>query len=115
VKDLQQNREFGGWIYETKSGEFVYTTPQRGTENSIDIISEDFSSICDFDKLTSTYHTHGRDNFFWSGELFSWRDRKSARDFGLDSYLGTPSGRIRDFDPASNTRRTFDPKTGQFK
>lgn len=88
-KSVKQNREYGGWVYETPDGNYTSTAPVAGTIDSVEI---PFSLIPSGGRPLASYHTHGGDDPRYLNEQFSGADIASDLQIGLDGYLGTPAG-----------------------
>jgi len=88
-KSVKENREYGGWVYETPDGNYTSTTPIAGTIDSVEI---PFSLIPGGGRALASYHTHGSDDPRYVNEQFSPTDIASDLSVGLDGYLGTPAG-----------------------
>lgn len=88
-KSVKENREYGGWVYETPDGNYTSTTPVAGTIDSVEI---PFSLIPSGGRPLASYHTHGADDPRYLNEQFSGADIASNLSIDLDGYLGTPAG-----------------------
>ena len=88
-KSVKENREYGGWVYETPDGRYTSTTPVRGNIDSVEI---PFTLIPKGGRPLASYHTHGGDDPRYLNEQFSGADIRSNLEVGLDGYLGTPAG-----------------------
>jgi hypothetical protein len=49
------------------------------------------------------WHTHGGNDPGYDNENFSPQDKANARREHVDSYLGTPGGTIREYDPSTGS------------
>jgi hypothetical protein len=86
---INQDREYGGWIYRMPNGFYSYTAPLRGGQHSV------YPGERVSDAL-GIYHTHGSDNDpAYDGERFSHADMDIP--YGDSAWVGTPSGRILRF------------------
>lgn len=88
-KSVRENREYGGWVYETPDGNYTSTKPIAGSIDSVEI---PYSLIPSGGRPLATYHTHGGDDPRYLNEQFSGADIASDLAIGLDGYLGTPIG-----------------------
>ncbi len=88
-KSVRENREYGGWVYETPDGNYTSTTPVAGTIDSVEL---PFTLIPAGGRPLASYHTHGGDDPRYVNEQFSPTDISSDLSIGLDGYLGTPAG-----------------------
>jgi RHS repeat-associated protein len=102
------NREVAGSICEFADGTLIATTPNVGT------IDSSTPSDCPAGtERMATYHTHGAYDPNYDSERFSGDDRTNSnnrsRNAGhwVPSFVATPNGAIRRFDPAviTNSRR----------
>lgn len=110
-KSRDENREYAGKICRKQGVGYFYTPGARGYLDS----SDSNASPCPSGTAeVATYHTHGADTFGYDSEAFSRRDiqRTSLGPERLlegrrlaPTYLATPSGRIRVFDPAVGIRQ----------
>ncbi len=100
--------EYAGSICESANGTLTYTAPSPGTASS------STPSPCGAGLTrVGTYHTHAANNPLYDNEHFSPQDRINANNRSLaaghlvPSFVATPSGVIRRFDPAviSNSTR----------
>ncbi len=99
-KSVKENREYGGWVYETPDGNYTSTAPVAGTIDSVEI---PFSLIPAGGRALASYHTHGGNDPRYLNEQFSGADIASDLQIGLDGYLGTPAGAFLWHDVRSNT------------
>ena len=98
-RSVRENREYGGYIYQTPDGRYVATTPIRGEEASIEL---PFSLVPAGGSTRASYHTHGGNDPRYDNENFSFADITSDQRFGVDGYLGTPLGSLLWHDVSSN-------------
>jgi len=122
---IRDNLEYGGIIYKDANGRYSYTGPARGTDQGFDPSS---APAPPGTTAVGDYHTHGdystmdpatgkavrtgdpaRDDF--NSDDFSQTDRDgiandAAGKPGYKGYLGTPSGKFKQYDPS--TGRTTD-------
>lgn len=52
--------------------------------------------------MVATWHTHGKKSDKDTYENFSIRDKISFHNLGVPGYLGTPSGKMRVYDPSKS-------------
>ena len=115
---IQQNTEYGGTIRTDPSGQYYATNPISGTGDSVPITAN-ASTVGD-------YHTHGDYSMVgpngqpvattqaqdqYNSDNFSTQDNTNsatiANHFGTpnyQSYLGTPSGQIQTYNPATGVQ-----------
>ena len=91
---VRQNREHGGWVYRNGDGTFGYTEPVPGNVDSVDI-GNPSSVIPRGTAESASYHTHGGPDPRYDNENFSPQDILTDSLFGVDGYLGTPSGQLK--------------------
>lgn len=91
---VEENREHGGWIYRNADNTYSYTEPVAGTVNSVNIGSP-VTAVPEGTLASASYHTHGGPDPRYDNENFSPQDLFFNRFFGLDGYLGTPSGLMK--------------------
>ena len=93
-RSIGEDREYGGWIYRKDSGSYTYTEPVRGSQHSCPLGAKPGDT-------SGYYHTHGAESGpAWDDENFSDQDRSIADRYGIEGYLGTPSGKIRRYSPS---------------
>jgi RHS repeat-associated protein len=105
----KKNKEHGGWVYK-KDGKFTYDEPMVGDKDSVNMGTKP-------DGASAMFHSHTKgeysENFSgakgngWKGAItrhMGIGDVFSADQVGLPSYLDTPNGDIKRYDP--------DPKKG---
>jgi hypothetical protein len=89
---IQENREYGGMIYQNKNGTFSHTKPIKG---GIDGVDPGGPQACPRGtKPVAYYHTHGGPDPRYDSEHFSGADINYANHYGIDGYVGTPGGRL---------------------
>jgi RHS repeat-associated protein len=94
-KSIAEGREYGGWIYRKWNGSYSYDEPKRGEERSLVMPRRPF-----FNRTVADYHTHGAAKPGFTGyELFSSDDKDTNEQLGITGYLGTPSGKIKRYEP----------------
>ena len=121
-RSVSENLEYGGLIYEDEDGEYNYTGPVSGTARSVDPYK---APAPEGTLVVGEYHTHG--DYSVPGQNNQVirtsdpsRDRYDSNNFGYDdlsranwlsqhafsgykSFLGTPSGVFKVYDPQSGT------------
>ncbi len=107
VKDInatsiKENLEYAGKIYINSNGTYSYTVPVRGEEHR-----SKPGPIPEGTKLAGRYHTHGADNDGYDDQNFSDADKDNSIRHKVPSFLGTPNGEVKKFDPNKKT----DPST----
>jgi len=91
---IRDRREYGSTIYRLPNGSYTYTIPRRGRFDRVTPSRPPRGY-----RVVATIHTHGAYVRNYDGENFSVKDRDSARRENIPSYLVTPSGRLRVYDP----------------
>ena len=96
-RSISENKEYAGRIYKNQSGSYSYTTPVPGTG---DVSSP--GGVPSGATNAGMYHTHGAyDAKYGAGnENFSPDDKFWADFEGVPSYLGTPSGAFKKYEPS---------------
>lgn len=96
-QSINEDREYGGWIYQNDDGTYSYTEPNRGTEHGC-------SPGVRPENGTAYYHTHGAESGpDYDDENFSPKDRNYADNNDVDGYVETPSGAIKRYDHDSGS------------
>jgi len=100
---INENREYGGMIYQNQDGTFSYTEPKQGTIDGVDPGGP--ASVPEGTKPVAYYHTHGGDDPQYDNENFSNIydpiDKESYGDIPyadankIDGYLATPKGKFK--------------------
>lgn len=105
-QSITDNREYAGSICESADGSLTYTIP-NAADGSIGTNASSVPSPCGAGTTrVGTYHTHAAFDPLYDNENFSPADRINANNRSIasghvvPSFLATPSGRIRRFDPA---------------
>ncbi|HEU4595562.1 MAG TPA: DUF4329 domain-containing protein [Pyrinomonadaceae bacterium] len=105
-QSITDNREYAGSICESADGSLTYTIP-NAADGSIGTNASSVPSSCGAGTTrVGTYHTHAAFDPLYDNENFSPADRINANNRSIasghvvPSFLATPSGRIRRFDPA---------------
>lgn len=88
-KSVQQNVEYGGWVYRNSDASFSATEPKKGTVDSVAIGSPE--SVPN-GRATASYHTHGAFDPRYDSENFSTVDIAMNNNWRTDGYLATPAG-----------------------
>jgi hypothetical protein len=76
-------------------GSYSTTGPNPGT-----VASSNPGPVPDGTKNAARYHTHGGNDPHYDSEHFSPQDKTNAKNDHVPSYVGTPSGTIKKFDPS---------------
>ncbi len=98
---VSQNREHGGWIYSSADGSFGSTTPAAGDVASVNI-GNPVGSVPRGTAANASYHTHAGPDPRFDNENFSPQDILSDNLVGLNGYLGTPAGFLKQHVVATN-------------
>jgi RHS repeat-associated protein len=109
ARSIREDREYAGRICENGDGSYIYTKPIKGTQED-----SDPGDCPDGTTLAGSYHTHGRATSPGDYETFSGGDITASNIDNVPEYLGTPSGRIRVFDPAVGANPADAPTAGVF-
>jgi len=99
-KSIRQNTEYAGRVYQKwlGFGWWSYTEPNKGT------MDKSNPGSCPWNgKNGGMYHTHGANDPRYDNENFSPQDKSVADAEKVPSYLGTPSGEIKKYNPASGS------------
>jgi hypothetical protein len=88
---VDENREYGGWVYQTIDGGFGSSEPIVGTQSSVELPNPRQANPTG-SVLAATYHTHGAFHRRFDNENFSPQDIESDNILGIDGYLATPAG-----------------------
>ncbi|MHB1056510.1 MAG: DUF4329 domain-containing protein [Rhodanobacter sp.] len=94
---IHENREYAGVIYSLWGGGYSYTSPNPGTPSAS---SPGYAPLLHFS--VADYHTHAGCDNDYDNENFSPADKASSGESRLPSYLGTPSGSIKMYDPITH-------------
>ena len=93
-RSVDENREYGGYIFQNPDGSYSHTDPVRGGPASILLpFPEDVIPAGSVGR--ATYHTHAAFDPRYDNENFSSTDLNTNRALGYDGYLGTPAGRFK--------------------
>ena len=93
-----ENLEYGGYIYENDDETYSYTIPCSGDNESVDYNLDDPPEC-----TIADYHTHGAYDPDYCNEIFSEADKEDDIDKGIYGFLGTPSSRIKFYDPETDS------------
>lgn len=88
---VDENREYGGWVYQASDGSFGSSEPAVGTQSMVTLPNARASTPAG-SNLAATYHTHAAFHRRFDNENFSEQDLESDRALGIDGYLATPGG-----------------------
>lgn len=97
-----RGREFGSTIYSTTaSGQTVYkySAANEGASKSVQI-----SNSPNGEKREATIHSHGEYDKNYNDNQFSKADKDNSDKRGVDSYVTTPDGSLKKYDP--NAKQT---------
>ncbi len=105
---IKENKEYAGWIIKNADGSYSIGKANRGTETGSDPGPKPPNAA-------EEYHTHGgKTSCTACDENFSPRDKYSLRvTWKVPGVLGTPSGAIKRYDPASGKTTTFEERTDE--
>jgi len=125
-RSMRANREYAGLIYRGADGQYYYSGPIRGTDQSA---RPQDAPAPPGAQVVGNYHTHGdystadpvtgaavrtgdpaRDDF--NSDNFSTTDKRYIANQGTGipgyaGYLGTPSGTFRRYDPTTGSDTTL--------
>ncbi|MFZ1976638.1 MAG: DUF4329 domain-containing protein [Bacteroidota bacterium] len=90
-QSIQEDREYAGFIIQNENGTYSYTTPIPLGEAGGNL-QKPYGTV-------ALYHTHGANTPGMNNENFSGADKIAAAELPGNSYLGTPQGVIKKFDP----------------
>lgn len=88
---VAENREYGGYVYQTADGSFATTNPIGGDAQSVSLGDPNFS-VPNGTTARASYHTHGAYDPQFASEEFSNTDLEGDRVHNIDGYLATPMG-----------------------
>ena len=88
---VDENREYGGWVYQSTDGSFGSSEPVIGTQSMVTLPNTRQSTPAG-SRLAATYHTHAAFHRRFDNENFSPQEIESDETLGLDGYLATPAG-----------------------
>lgn len=99
IADMDTSREYGGLIFRNKDGQYAYSVPVPGTEDSFKLRARFNPEELE---MAGIYHNHpeglGRQQFF------SASDVDTAKKLGLLSYI-LAGDQVRKFDPKIHKTR----------
>jgi hypothetical protein len=91
---VQQNLEYGAYIYRNPDGTFASTDAEVGTASSVSLPPLIFA-VPSGSTGTASWHTHAGPDPRFDNENFSETDLQADRDQRIDGYLGTPGGQFK--------------------
>lgn len=91
---IEENREYGGYIYRVGMGQYASTAPTRGDFGHM-IFDPPEEVIPDQTIAVAIWHTHGAMVPGVISEIFSPQDIKLLKHFAVDGYLATPEGQFK--------------------
>jgi hypothetical protein len=97
---IAQDKEYAARGYKNPNGTYSVTGFNPGTQASSTPPS--IASLPAGTANAARLHTHGGDDPQYDNEHFSPQDKHNAQRDGVPSYLGTPSGKIKKYDPATD-------------
>jgi hypothetical protein len=97
---IQENREYGGYVYRRHDGRYGVTTPIAG-DFGYTPFPDPAAVLPERGTLVATWHTHGAAVEGIVSEFFSSQDMRLNQHHGVDGYLATPSGRFKMYHHAS--------------
>lgn len=108
---VRNNLEYGSAIYQNRDGTFAPSLIViEGTVDSVGFIPQ---ALVPYGTLaTADWHTHGAYDPRYLNEEFSSADIEFSDYYGVDGYLGTPSGRMKLYDVDEQIIYTFVDQTG---
>ena len=95
-KSIEENKEYAGRVVLNVNGTYGTTDPKKGTE-----AGSNPGAVPDGTIGAGVYHTHAAFDPRYDNENFSPQDKRSAGREGTPSFLGTPAGAIKKYDPAT--------------
>jgi RHS repeat-associated protein len=114
ARSIKENKEYRGLIRQNTEGKFYATTPKSGQRGQVrvDIVKGakgDYHTHGDYSRLVQGTlvrtdkqgDTQSSDQFSQDDKALSRRARTATEYEPYKSYLGTPSGQIRQYDPAT--------------
>lgn len=112
-KSIKEDLEYGGKLYKRQDGTFGYTRPKKGSKESVFL-----GSVAPPPGTTTVgdYHTHGAPSSRGKtsagddrGDYFSSEDKAGNRRCAYPGYIGTPTGKVKKFDPNTGQTTTIYP------
>lgn len=114
----RDNLEYSGLIYQGADGKYYYTGPAKGTDQGANPLRQAPAPLGT--TVVGDYHTHGdystadpvsgaairtadRSKDAFNSDQFSSQDKSDNLKQGYPGYLGTPSGTLRKYDPATGS------------
>ena len=113
---IKDNLEYSGLIYRGSDGKYYYSGPAKGTDQGANPVGD--APAPKGTTVVGDFHTHGdystedkktgaavrssdpkKDQF--NSDNFSTQDKTDNAAVGYPGYLGTPSGTLRKYDPAT--------------
>lgn len=89
-QSVDQNREFGGWVYKNPDGTYSYEPATPGTVNSVSFPDKEEN-----DRVW--WHTHGGPDPRYKAEEFSFEDKEYSASNDAPGYVATPSGSMKKY------------------
>lgn len=93
IADMDTSREYGGLIFRNKDGQYAYSVPVPGTEDSFKLRARFNPEELE---MAGIYHNHPEG--LWRQQFFSSKDVDTAKKLGLLSYI-LIGNQVRKFDP----------------
>ena len=91
---VQQNLEYGAYIYRNTDGTFASSDARQGTATSVALPPIMFE-VPVGTTGTAAWHTHAGPDPRFDNENFSTTDLEADRQQQIDGYLGTPAGQFK--------------------
>lgn len=92
-RSVNENREYGGWVYRNQDNTYGSSSPVRGTLDSVSLPDPSSSNPAG-STTTASYHTHGGPDPRYDNENFSPTDINGDIADGVAGYLATPGGQF---------------------
>lgn len=94
-------------VYQNPGGSFSYTGPVSGGEAAV---NPGGPNPCPVGATPRAYyHSHGGNDPKYDNENFSPADKNYAGHYGIDGYLATPDGWLKQYSPSTGATSTISP------
>jgi hypothetical protein len=103
---VDQNREYGGYIFRNPDGSYSSTQPVGG--GPVSVLLPPMTTVVPAGSTTrATYHTHAAFDPRFDNENFSPTDIQTNNLFMVDGYLGTPAGAFKYYQQSTGSISTL--------
>jgi len=100
---VKEGREYGGWIQKNPDGTYTPHPATRGSKDGLTNMPDKGPDD------VAWWHTHGANDPGYDNENFSGAtgDKGYSKANNAPGYLGTPTGVMKKYDPATDTVTTL--------